>query len=127
MGKSKTAPVMEFFGEKVQFKAAPEPSNIIWENLEITAPMMRKREAIAGFSITAFIVVVVLVITLLKAYSGKTKAKYPGSVDCEQITNDFTLKWPCDPNTEDCTDVKTYGESIYLSKDAIKNYGDYAG
>jgi len=44
--------------------------------------MMRKREAIAGFLIIVFIVVVVLVITALKAYSGKTKAKYPGSVDC---------------------------------------------
>jgi hypothetical protein len=70
ISKSKTVPFMELYGEKVHFRAAPEPSNIIWENLEITGPTMKKREAIAGFWIIIFIVICFLAITALKAYSG---------------------------------------------------------
>jgi hypothetical protein len=86
IGKSKKTPVMKLLDQKVHFKEAPEPSNIIWENLEVTGPTMAKREAIAGFWITLFIIFCFLTITAIKAYSGTTKAKYPVSVNCEEIS-----------------------------------------
>jgi hypothetical protein len=36
MSTAKNPRSMRIFGEKAKFKEAPEPSNIIWENLEVT-------------------------------------------------------------------------------------------
>ena len=91
IGKSKNKLVMYMFDKyPVHFKLAPEPSNIIWENLEITKKTMRRRETFAGSMIIAFIVVCFLVITALKAYSGFSKAKYPVRVDCGMMNKEFT-------------------------------------
>lgn len=96
MGKSKTKPVMKLFDYPVTFRAAPEPSNVIWENLEVTGPTMKKRQCISYLWIGAFILVCFLLITILKVQSGTTKAKYPVRVECSEITNEFTSLYKCD-------------------------------
>ena len=114
---------MKLFDQKVHFKSAPEPSNIIWENLEVTRPTMKKRECIAGFGITLFIIICFLSITAMKAYSGTTKQKYPISVNCEDVSNTFRTKYPCDG---DCLYKKSKNDSLGFSLDAFESYRDYA-
>jgi len=65
--------------------AAPEPSNIIWENLETTNFQRGARKTFVVILITLFIFITFLVYTGLKSKAGANKLKYPSSTDCEGL------------------------------------------
>jgi len=65
--------------------AAPEPSNIVWENLEVRLSEQRKRKVVAFICITIFIILTFLLFTVLKSANGKNKLKYPPRTDCDNI------------------------------------------
>jgi hypothetical protein len=69
------------FGYEPVFYDAPDPSNIIWENLDVLEPVrqsnMRKSIAV----ITLVLIFTFFLFTALKTKSGQNKAKYSGSSD----------------------------------------------
>lgn len=80
---------LEFLGEDAQIAAAPEPSNVIWENLEVSRKEINKRKCIAGIIVSIFIFCTFLLFTYLKTKSGRNKLKYPSTVDCDFIYTMF--------------------------------------
>lgn len=79
-----------FLGEDAKIDAAPEPSNIIWENLEVSDAQINTRKCITGMIIAVFIFLTFLLFTYLKTQSGKNKLKYPSSIDCKSIYSMFS-------------------------------------
>lgn len=91
---------LELFGEPVQMEAAPEPSNVVWENLEVRSSQQRNRKIFAFICIAIFIILTFLLFTVLKSANGKNKLKYPPRTDCENIYNQFGLIPASDPDAE---------------------------
>ena len=58
---------MSILGSIAKFKPAPEPSNIIWENLQISVPTMRKRNCLVNFIILLFVFATFILFVGLKA------------------------------------------------------------
>jgi len=71
-------------------EAAPEPSNIVWENLGVTVNERRKRKCIAFICIFIFIACTFLLFTVMKSFSGVNNLKYPPRTDCENINQLFS-------------------------------------
>jgi len=110
---------MIMFGEKARFKEAPEPSNIIWENLETTGKTMRSRKCLVDMIIITFVCITFVTFVALKATSGKTKMQYPISVDCDEIENQILNS----PNTVDGEmDMDLYKEFAEKDKDYAKQF-----
>lgn len=82
---------------------------------------MKKRGFVAESLILAFILICFFTITALKAYSGKTKAKYPVGVDCDSITNIINSKYPCEG--DECAYTSTNNT---FSQEGFENYKTYA-
>lgn len=100
---------MELFGEDASIQAAPEPSNVIWENLEVT-PLLRgslKFGVIVLISI--FIFITFLVYTALKSQAGNNKLTYPSSTNCAGI-QDLFVKENGNPDTTDWKAFKEYAD-----------------
>ena len=71
------------FGEEQEVAAAFEPSNIIWENLEIPVKT-RNRNKCKVFLIVSFLLLIILLaVAYLKVLATKEKLKYPQSYECE--------------------------------------------
>lgn len=79
-----------FLGSLPKFKAAPEPTNIIWENLEVSYSTRLKRKCVVSGLVALFIALTFVLFTFLKVQSGKNKVKYPASTDCASINGLFT-------------------------------------
>jgi len=75
----------KFLDQAVRVREAPEPSNIIWENLELGKHLIRRRRLLVGIVIAIFIFLTFLLFTYLKSISGENKLKYPERVDCVAI------------------------------------------
>lgn len=88
--RNKNRKNFKFLGDIPIFKDAPEPTNIIWENLEITPAQGRRRKCFTYMVILIFIFSVFLLFTFLKSRSGKNKLMYPVSTDCKAIQSLFT-------------------------------------
>ena len=82
----------EFLGEQAQIADAPEPTNVIWENLEVSRKEINRRKCLAGLAVSVFIFCTFLLFTYLKTKSGKNKLKYPSTVDCDSIYTMFDSK-----------------------------------
>lgn len=79
----------QILGEPAVFQEATEPTNIIWENLEVSKAECRRRKSIAYLVIAIFICLVFLLFTFLKSASAKNKMKYPPTTDCAGIQRMF--------------------------------------
>jgi len=64
---------------------APEPSNILWENLEVSKATRAKRSLIAGLLIALFIFITFIIFSLMKSASGANSLKYPPKTDCHSM------------------------------------------
>lgn len=75
--------------EVAEIKAAPEPSNVIWENLEVTPFQRGARKTGVVVVVTLFIFFTFIVYSILKSKAGENKLKYPSSTDCDGIESLF--------------------------------------
>jgi hypothetical protein len=75
--------------EAVILEAAPEPSNIVWENLEVNKQEQNKRALFSIILIAIFVFLTFLLFTVLKSESGKNKLKYPTRTNCGSIDSQF--------------------------------------
>ena len=80
----------ELLGEKMVVEAAPDPSDIIWENLAVTKRAQMKNK----YSIFTFIFFVILGIfvlfAILKQISVVQMKNYPARTNCEEIDRIYT-------------------------------------
>lgn len=80
---------LEFLEEETQIEAAPEPSNVIWENLAETDNWRAARKSGVVILITLFIFLTFLLYSVLKSKAGENKLKYPSTTDCAGIEHLF--------------------------------------
>jgi len=80
---------INLLGEEPTLLRSTEPSNIIWENLEINKKTMKKRKCWVTLVVMLFILATFILFTFLKSVSGKNKLKYPPSVNCEKFSSEF--------------------------------------
>ena len=81
--------MIEIFGHDATVKAAPEPTNIIWENQEVSHASQYRAELVVGFLVSLFIFCTFVLFAALKSRSGKNKIKYPSKIDCDYINSQF--------------------------------------
>ena len=82
--------MVNFLGEPAQFLPSSEPSNIIWENLEIDKKTMKKRKLWVMLAILIFILLTYVFFTFLKSKTGTNKLKYPSSLNCTEYDEVFS-------------------------------------
>ena len=80
---------VELFGENTTIAEAPEPSNIIWENLEVGKTKQDTRGFAVGLLIAFFIFLTFLLFATLKTAAGENNVKYPRQIDCSHIASEF--------------------------------------
>jgi hypothetical protein len=59
---------LQFNGDSIKAQHAPEPSDIIWENLYMTSGQIRKNEFISCLIITFFLILTLALFTYLKSF-----------------------------------------------------------
>ena len=75
--RNKDHDALWLFDEETKMQGATEPSNIIWENLEVRAKKRYTREMIVGFAVFLFIMFTFVLFSALKSYQGRNLLKYP--------------------------------------------------
>ena len=80
----------DFLGRPARIQISSEPSNIIWENLEIGRHVERRRRLLVTVLIGIFIFATFLLFTYLKQFSGQNAQQYPKTTNCKEIQNYFT-------------------------------------
>lgn len=80
-------------GEKLplEFVEAPEPSDIIWENIEWSDSYRIKATCVVFLVSTVLLLVVLLMFIGIKAKAGQVQIMYPPRMDCTSITSLFTV------------------------------------
>jgi len=76
---------LPLLGEEMRMNEAPEPSNIIWENLDVPLRTHRQRKCIVGFVIAIFIILTLILFSFLKGKAGINNLKYPPRINCEGV------------------------------------------
>jgi len=110
---------LELFGEDCQITAAPEPSNVLWENLETTPFQRGARKTGVVMLITLFIFLTFLLYSGLKSKAGENKLKYPSSTDCNGFKSLFEKgERSSDDYKYDVDNFKSYAE---YDKDETQN------
>lgn len=75
-------------GENLYFTKATEPTNIIWENRQVTKAESFKRLIVVFALIVLMILVSFSLIFLCMSYSVKANQRYP-AVDCSVVKNSY--------------------------------------
>lgn len=81
---------LNFMDEATQIEAAPEPSNVIWENLEVTPYQRVTRKSGAVLVMVAFLFITFIIYSALKSSAGANQLKYPTRTDCGALDGPFT-------------------------------------
>jgi len=71
MGKKRDESCLILQENKFEIEKAPEPSDVIWENLEVSRGMMKTRTFFVGLAILIFLLFTLVLFTLLKTEAGK--------------------------------------------------------
>jgi hypothetical protein len=74
---------------ELEISDAPEPSDIIWENLQISDRQVKCRECGVCFTVALLLVLVLLLFTTMKYQAGKNANKYPLNTDCKAVDSLF--------------------------------------
>jgi hypothetical protein len=67
-----------FEGENMKFKEAPEPSEVIWENLQFTKEERHYKSGVAVTIVFSFLAICFLIFASLKGASAKNSLKFMG-------------------------------------------------
>ena len=94
---------------------APEPSNIIWENLDVSLNTQRKRECGVGIIIVIFIILTLMLFSVLKGVAGINNLKYPPRINCVSINGQFNLN-----DGSEKLDIEKYTEFAMADSSNIK-------
>lgn len=70
---------------KVECKEAPEPSNIIWENLQDDHVMMLKKKIAIYIFLLLFIIFMIYVFVQFRTYLAQYFKAFPPTLNCDQF------------------------------------------
>jgi len=70
------------FGEEQAVQAAFEPSNIIWENLEIPIKTRNRNKCIVLFIVSFLLLFILVAVAALKVWATQYSLKYPKDWEC---------------------------------------------
>lgn len=104
---------LPLLGEEMRMNEAPEPSNIIWENLDVSQRTHRQKECCVGIVITIFIILTLVLFSVLKGVAGINNLKYPPRIDCKSINGQFN-------HADGQRDLETYKEFAEADSSNIK-------
>lgn len=76
-----------FLKEQIRIQAAPEPSNILWENINVISKVKNRRYCFVSMIIAVLLLGMFVLFTLLDVISVKNLMRYPSSTDCTAIKN----------------------------------------
>ena len=76
-------------GQRMVVKDAPEPSNIIWENVATTPGRLLFNQIVSTIVIAIFLVATFFFFTWLKTRAGENLFKYPTRINCNTIRSQF--------------------------------------
>lgn len=99
----------ELLGEECKFIEAPEPSNVLWENLEVTGKQRAARKCGVGMVILFFMIFTFVLFSVLKSKQGANKMKYPDNQNCKSVEQLFAKVDPND-NTQKIIDLVDFEE-----------------
>lgn len=74
---------LEIFGQKMEVVAAPEPSNLIYENFSISTKERNKNKIKIFSIIVVFFAAIFTLFSFLKHNVANSMKKYPPNIDCE--------------------------------------------
>lgn len=80
---------LKSFGVTMPVEVAPEPSNIVWENLEISDYNIRRNEFRVYFLISAVLIAIFFMSLGIKAITNQNMEKYPLRTKCDAIMSLF--------------------------------------
>jgi len=101
---------IDFLGEPLSFKEAPEPTNIIWENRHLGFIQRTIRKFIVLCLVGLFLAGTVVIFFFLKKATINNLLKYPPSFDCSEIDSLFK------------TNQTLYQQAATFDKDPTLNY-----
>ena len=78
---------LKFHGSDLSSKDAPEPSDIIWENLKNSRSQILKKEVISCLIITFFLLLTLFLFTYLKGFAAVNEFRYPSATNCRQVSS----------------------------------------
>lgn len=78
-----------FLDQPLFFKEAPEPTNIVWENRNVSYKTQFFRKIMVLLIIVLILVMAFVIFYTLKSFTAINNMKYPLSNDCESISNLF--------------------------------------
>ena len=74
-----------FLKEQIKIQAAPEPSNILWENIHVISKVKNRRYCAVTLIIAFLLMGMFVLFTLLDVISVRNLMRYPSSTDCNAI------------------------------------------
>ena len=80
---------MKSLGVPLDFEEAPEPSDVIWENLEINEETKMQNTGYVCLTISFFLLLTFFIFTGLKVVSGNAVLQYPPNQDCLSVDHMF--------------------------------------
>ena len=97
----------------MECKEAPEPSNLIWENLQDSPAEMNQMKGQVFFVLIMALVVIFTILASLKQSVIKTTKKYPAAMDCNKLM----------PKKKDVTIYKQFATEDKTATDALEGIG----
>ena len=86
LNKNSSGKTLEILNEKLEVIRAPEPSNVVWENLYMIPRKIFKNNILVMAAILVFLGMVFAIITFLKVQNVKTVSRYPPLIQCGPIS-----------------------------------------
>lgn len=77
LSSNESGKALEILNEKLEVIRAPEPSNVVWENLHMIPRRIFKNNVLVMAAIAVFLGMVFAIITFLKVQNVKTVSRYP--------------------------------------------------
>ena len=76
--------------EEAEISFCNEPSDIIWENLEVSNSRRKAKKFAAGNIILAFLAITTVIFYFLRLEAGSFVDKFPSSTPCYSFDSTFT-------------------------------------
>ena len=73
----------------IKVKAAPEPSNIIWEHRHITSAVQFRNKVLVSIGVLLILALALVLFSVAKIYVSKVQKAYPPTFDCADIDRQF--------------------------------------
>ena len=75
--------------EPLHFKEAPEPTDIIWENRNVTKKQQNRRKVVVVLIIIGLLIAAFVIFYYLKGQTIDNVKRYPPTQDCSSIASYF--------------------------------------